>query len=283
MVETLDIVKLALHEDLAGDLIDVTTDWLVDPELKGEAWIEAREDAIISGLSVVREVFVAIDPEIQFTALCEDGAHVRPLNRVATVYGRAASILKAERTALNFLTHLSGVATKTAELVEKTKPYGTRIWCTRKTTPGLRRLEVSAVRAGGGDTYRDSLYDKVLVKDNHLGMIGGIDALGRTLDINGAVDARVKDGKLEVASLYELELAVKMGWEQILLDNFAPEQVREAVERYGKDVSLEASGGITADNIVEYAATGVHAISIGQLTHSVRSVDFALEVDWSIT
>ncbi len=281
--ETLDIVKLALEEDLAGTLTDVTTDWLVDPELQGEAWIEAREDAHIAGLGVAHEVFLAIDPQIIFTPLCEDGDRVRPLNRVASVYGKAVSILKAERTALNFLTHLSGVATKTAELVSLTKPYGTKIWCTRKTTPGLRRLEVSAVRAGGGDFYRDSLFDKVLVKDNHLGIIGGIEGLARKLDINGEPDARVKDGKVEVASLYELELAVKMGWTQILLDNFAPEQVREAVERYGKDVSLEASGGITTDNIREYAATGVEAISIGQLTHSVRSVDFALEVDWSIT
>ncbi|MBK6766875.1 MAG: nicotinate-nucleotide diphosphorylase (carboxylating) [bacterium] len=217
MVETADILKLALEEDLAGDLIDVTTDWLVDPELKGEAWIEAREDAIISGLGVVRDVFLTIDTEIQFSALCDDGARVRPLNRVATVYGRAASILKAERTALNFLTHLSGVATKTAELVELTKQHGTKIWCTRKTTPGLRRLEVAAVRAGGGDTYRDSLFDKVLVKDNHLGMIGGMEALGRMLDINGDTDARVKDGKVEVASLFELDLAVKMGWSKYCL------------------------------------------------------------------
>ncbi len=281
-VETEDIIRLAIEEDLAGDMMDVTTDWLVDRELHGEAWIEAREDAIIAGLDVARQVFYCIDPDLQFTALCADGDHVRPLNRVASVFGRAVSILKAERTALNFLTHLSGVATKTAELVHLTRPYGTKIWATRKTTPGLRRLELAAVRAGGGDTYRESLFDKVLVKDNHLGIIGGIEALSRKLDINGELDPRIADGKVEVASLYELEIAVRMGWKRILLDNFAPEQVREAVERYATVVELEASGGITTSNIRAFAATGVCAISIGQLTHSVRSVDFALEVDWSV-
>ncbi|MCB9357128.1 MAG: carboxylating nicotinate-nucleotide diphosphorylase [Calditrichaeota bacterium] len=283
IIETMDIVRLALEEDLTGDMIDVTTDSLVDPELSGEAWIEAREDAIIAGLSVAKEVFRAVDPEVVFTPLCADGDHVRPLNRVASINGKAVSILKAERTALNFLTHLSGVATKTAELVQLTGPYQTKVWATRKTTPGLRKLELDAVRAGGGDTYRENLFERVLVKDNHIGIIGGIEALTRRLDINGEADPKFLDGKVEVASLHELELAVGMGWKQILLDNFAPEQVREAVERHGHEVALEASGGIHTGNIREYAATGVPAISIGQLTHSVRSVDFALEVDWSIT
>ena len=282
ITEQTEIIRLALEEDLASG-VDVTTDWLVDPSLAGEAWIEAREDAIIAGLDTVREVFFAVDPDVLVTPLCEDGAHVRPLNRVVSIYGKATSILKAERTALNFLTHLSGVATKTAELVEFTRPYGTKVWCTRKTTPGLRRLEVEAVRAGGGDTYRDSLFAKVLIKDNHLSIIGGIDSLAKRLVGDPDASLNLAEGKIEVASLYELELAIKMGWKQILLDNFAPEQVREAVERFSKDVSLEASGGITAENIREYAATGIEAVSIGQLTHSVRSVDFALEVDWSVS
>lgn len=282
ITEQTEIIRLALEEDLASG-VDVTTDWLVDPSLVGEAWIEAREDAIIAGLDTVREVFFAVDPDVLVTPLCEDGARVRPLNRVVSIYGKATSILKAERTALNFLTHLSGVATKTAELVEFTRPYGTKVWCTRKTTPGLRRLEVEAVRAGGGDTYRDSLFAKVLIKDNHLSIIGGIDSLAKRLVGDPDASLNLAEGKIEVASLYELELAIKMGWKQILLDNFAPEQVREAVERFSKDVSLEASGGITAENIREYAGTGIEAVSIGQLTHSVRSVDFALEVDWSVS
>lgn len=277
-----EIIRLALEEDLASG-VDLTTDWLVDPALVGEAWIEAREDAIIAGLETVREVFAAVDPEVLVTSLCEDGARVRPLNRVISIYGKAISILKAERTALNFLTHLSGVATKTAELVDIARPYGTKVWCTRKTTPGLRKLEIAAVRAGGGDTYRDSLYGKVLIKDNHLSILGGIDSLAKRLD--GDLDAGINlaGGKIEVASMYELEVAVRMGWKQVLLDNFAPEQVREAVERFSKDVSLEASGGITTENIREFAATGIEAVSIGQLTHSVQSVDFALEVDWSVS
>ncbi|MBK6910088.1 MAG: carboxylating nicotinate-nucleotide diphosphorylase [bacterium] len=281
ITEQMEIIRLALDEDLAGG-VDVTTDWLVGPDVKGEAWIEAREDAIVSGLDIVRNVFLAVDNDLMVTPLCEDGARVRPLNRVISVYGHANAILKAERTALNFLTHLSGVATKTSELVELTRAYGTKIWCTRKTTPGLRRLEVAAVRAGGGDTYRDNLYEKILVKDNHLGVMGGMDVLAKKVEHDPAAMLNLEAGKVEVASLYELELAVKMGWRQILLDNFAPEQVREAVERYSKVVGLEASGGITTTNIRDYAATGIEAISIGQLTHSVRSVDFALEVDWSV-
>ncbi len=282
ITEQTEIIRLALEEDLASG-VDVTTDWLVDPSLVGEAWIEAREDAIIAGIETVRDVFAAVDPEVLVTPLCEDGARVRPLNRVVSIYGKATSILKAERTALNFLTHLSGVATKTAELVELTRPYGTKVWCTRKTTPGLRRLEVEAVRAGGGDTYRDSLFAKVLIKDNHLSIIGGIESLAKRLIGDPDANLNLAEGKIEVASLYELELAIKMGWKQVLLDNFAPEQVREAVERFSKDISLEASGGITTENIREYAATGIEAVSIGQLTHSVRSVDFALEVDWSVS
>lgn len=282
ITEQTEIIRLALEEDLASG-VDVTTDWLVDPALVGEAWIEAREDAIIAGLETVRDVFTAVDPEVLVTPLCGDGARVRPLNRVVSIYGKAVSILKAERTALNFLTHLSGVATKTSELVDVTRPYGTKIWCTRKTTPGLRRLEVAAVRAGGGDTFRDSLFAKVMIKDNHLSIIGGIDSLAKRLIDDPDADINLAEGKIEVASLYELELAIKMGWKQVLLDNFAPEQVREAVERFSKEVSLEASGGITTENIRDYAATGIEAISIGQLTHSVRSVDFALEVDWSVS
>ncbi|MCB1061092.1 MAG: carboxylating nicotinate-nucleotide diphosphorylase [Calditrichaeota bacterium] len=282
ITEQLDIIRLALEEDLASG-VDVTTDWLVDPELIGEAWIEAREDAVISGIDIVSEVFKAVDSEIVVTPLCDDGARVRPLNRVISVYGKARSILKAERTALNFLTHLSGVATKTAELVDATRAFGTKIWCTRKTTPGLRKLEVAAVRAGGGDTFRDSLFEKILIKDNHLGVIGGMESLAKRFEEDPDAQLNMREGKIEVASLYELDLAVRMGWKQILLDNFTPEQVREAVERCATVASLEASGGITHENIRDFAATGVEAISIGQLTHSVRSVDFALEVDWSVS
>ncbi|NUO18091.1 carboxylating nicotinate-nucleotide diphosphorylase [bacterium] len=281
ITEQLEIIRLALEEDLASG-VDVTTDWLVETSLVGEAWIEARENAYISGLNTVKEVFAAIDPEVVVTPLCEDGAKVRPLNRVVSIFGKASSILKAERTALNFLTHLSGVATRTAELVEIARPYGTKVWCTRKTTPGLRRLEIEAVRAGGGDTYRDSLYSKILIKDNHLSIIGGIESLAKRLEGDLDAEMNLREGKIEVASLYELDVAVRMGWKKVLLDNFAPEQVREAVERYAKDVSLEASGGIHLGNIREYAATGIEAVSVGELTHSVDSIDFALEVDWSV-
>ena len=278
--ETKNIIRLALEEDLTDDK-DVTTDWLIRADQTGEGWVEARQDAVVSGLLPFKEVFLMVDPTIEVTLLCEDGAQVNPLNRVATVSGKAAAILKAERTALNFLSHLSGVATKTAEFVAATSEWKTDILCTRKTNPGLRELEVVAVRHGGGDTFRKNLAEAVLVKDNHLGLIGGVEGLGEIIKASQEDLGFLTSGKLEVQSMYELELAVKMGWKQILLDNFTVEQVTEAVDRWGEAVSLEASGGIHEENLKEYAATGVHAISMGAITHSVKIVDFSLEVDWN--
>jgi nicotinate-nucleotide pyrophosphorylase (carboxylating) len=279
--ELSSIIRLALDEDLTS-LGDITTDWLIQEDQTGEGWVEARQDAVVSGLLPFRDVFLAVDPSLEITLLCEDGATVKPLNRVATISGKAASILKAERTALNFLSHLSGIATHTAELVAATREWKTQILCTRKTSPGLRELEVAAVRHGGGDTFRSNLSETVLIKDNHLGLIGGVEALWERLKANPGNPQQLRTGKLEVASMYELELAVKMGWRQILLDNFTVEQVAEAVTRWGRVVHLEASGGINSGNLKQYAATGVHAVSMGELTHSVRVADFSLEVEWNL-
>lgn len=277
--ETKNIIRLALEEDLA-ERGDITSDWLIGEELTGDGWVEARQDAVVSGLTAFKEVFMAVDSSLEVTLLCEDGANVKPMNRVATIAGNAKSILKAERTALNFLSHLSGVATRTAELVAATREWNTQILCTRKTNPGLRELEVAAVRHGGGDTFRANLSEAVLVKDNHLGMIGGVEGLEELLRSSDEHKDYLISGKLEVLTMYELETAVKMGWKQLLLDNFTVEQVAEAVERWGNVVHLEASGRINESNLTDYAATGVHAISMGVITHSARIVDFSLEVEW---
>jgi nicotinate-nucleotide pyrophosphorylase (carboxylating) len=273
------VIRLALEEDIPRNL-DVTTDWLIPASEYGKAWIESRQEAVVAGIEIVREVFSEVDSALSIEMLSRDGDRVKPLQKVLTCAGSAASILKAERTALNFLSHLSGIATHTETLVEIAKPYGTKVWCTRKTTPGWRRMEVDAVRAGGGDTFRASLDEHILVKDNHLGLIGGIEGLRRALEVSPNRSEILRDGKTEVSSLDELDQAIEMGWTKILLDNFTPDQVREAVLKHAHHAELEASGGINRSNLIDYAKTGVEAVSLGELTHSIRAADFALEVSW---
>ncbi|RPH93895.1 carboxylating nicotinate-nucleotide diphosphorylase, partial [candidate division KSB1 bacterium] len=234
---------------------------------------------------VAAEVFRAVDSSLTVSKSVRDGDSVAKMQRVVDVQGNAASILKAERTALNFLCHLSGIATHTHLFVEAVRPWGTVILCTRKTTPGLRRLEVEAVRHGGGDAYRTNLSDAILLKDNHTGILGGMPGIHKKLaDIMkkrpSDYDELLRKGKIEASSLEDVEAAVEMGWGQILLDNFSPAEVAEAVHKWGKRVFLEMSGGVNLDNVRQYAATGVHAISIGAITHSSKAMDFSLEVDW---
>jgi nicotinate-nucleotide pyrophosphorylase (carboxylating) len=280
------LIRRALDEDAAGNR-DMTSDLLIDPRVTGTAWIEAREDAVVSGLSVVVDVFAAVDQKVQTRALVPDGTRVPRMQRVMDISGPATSILKAERTALNFLTHLSGVATHTWQFVDATRQWKTTILCTRKTLPGLRALEVAAVRHGGGDAYRTNLTDAVLIKDNHLGILGGMSGVRQRLtemrrNDAESVDKLLSTGKIEVSTLDELDEAVEMGWKQMLLDNFTHSDVAEAVKRFSDKVFLEMSGGINLSNVAEFAATGVHAISIGALTHSSRAADFSLEVEWNI-
>ncbi|HEY3294407.1 MAG TPA: carboxylating nicotinate-nucleotide diphosphorylase [bacterium] len=280
------LIRVALNEDIAGNR-DMTSDLFVGAEVTGTAWIEAREDAVVSGLPVVAAVFAEVDPGVKLQALVMDGARVVRLQRVMELSGPARSILKAERTALNFLTHLSGVATHTRRFVDVTAPWKTTILCTRKTLPGLRALEIAAVRHGGGDAYRTNLTDAVLLKDNHLGILGGMDGVRRCLEDmrrtdEHALSGLLADGKIEAGSLDELEKAVAMGWSHVLLDNFTPADVAEAVKRHGNAVYLEMSGGVNLSNAVDYASTGVHAISVGALTHSSKAVDFSLEVEWNV-
>jgi nicotinate-nucleotide pyrophosphorylase (carboxylating) len=274
----------ALSEDLLQNR-DFTSDLFVDDTVTGNGWIEARQNAVVSGLSVARAVFEIVDPTLHTRRLIEDGKRVRKLERVLEISGKAGSILRAERTALNFLCHLSGVATYTSLFVEATRKWGTKILCTRKTTPALRDFEVAAVRHGGGDAYRTNLSDSVLLKDNHIGIVGGMAFVRRKVDQLRKEDPALlkcvlHDGKIEVGSLHELDEAVDMGWQQILLDNFEVADAEEAVRRYGARVFLEISGGVNLKNVADFAATGVHAISVGAITHSSRAVDFSLEVEW---
>jgi len=285
-VDLEQLIRAALDEDIVGGR-DMTSDLFVESGVTGTAWIEAREEAVVSGLGVVSAVFAGVDPAIRTKLLVGDGALVSRLQHVMDISGPASSILQAERTALNFLTHLSGVATHTRKFVDATRKWNTKILCTRKTLPGLRALEIAAVRHGGGEAYRTNLSDAVLIKDNHLGILGGLKDVRRRVEEVRRRDARAAEdllnsGKIEVSSLDELAEAQAMGWKHVLLDNFTPTDVATAVKRFGQDVYLEMSGGINLSNVVEFAATGVHAISIGALTHSSRAVDFSLEVEWNI-
>ncbi len=278
------LIREALAEDLIGGR-DMTSDLFVDPEVTGVGWIEARESAVVSGVDVAERVFLAVDPQLDVKERLRNGAEIGRLERVLDVRGRASSILRAERTALNFLGHLSGIATRTREFVKAARGTRTQILCTRKTLPGLRSLEVEAVRHGGGDAYRTNLSDAVLLKDNHLGILGGMAGVAVRLQTLRRRDAEsaermLQNGKIEASSLRELQQAVEMGWRQVLLDNFTPEDVVTAVAMWGDRVYLEVSGGVNAGNIASYAAAGPHAISIGAVTHSSRAIDFSLEVEW---
>jgi len=278
------LIRNALTEDLPNGH-DLTSECFVPESAAGSGWIEARHEAVVSGLDVAVRVFRMVDPAVEAKLAVADGARVSRLQRVVELRGHFRSILAAERTALNFLCHLSGIATRTREFVDAVSPWGTKILCTRKTTPGLRGVEIAAVRHGGGDVYRTHLSDAVLLKDNHEGILGGMRAVRVRLEELQREDAPtaarvLRDGKIEASTLDDVAEAVAMGWPQILLDNFSPADVAEAVQRWGERVFLEVSGGVNLSNVREYAATGVNAISIGAITHSATAADFSLEVQW---
>jgi len=272
------VVGDALAEDGAGE--DITTDAVVPPELRGSAVIVAKEAGVVAGLPVAAAVFHTTDPSLSFQMRVPDGARVAAGETVAQVEGRVASILRAERVALNFLQRLSGIATATARLVEAVAGLPTRILDTRKTTPGLRPLERYAVRMGGGQNHRYNLADGILVKDNHWRAVRA-----QSGDIAGAVRRlreRAPQGlrvEVEVTSPTEAEEALAAGADILLLDNMGPEEMRQAVEAARGRALTEASGGITLRNVRAVAETGVDFISVGVLTHSAPALDISLELE----
>ncbi len=280
-----DLVRSALTEDLPTGS-DATCELFVTANQLGSGHIEARSNCVISGLDVVIEVFRQRDGTIRLQPLVANGSHVSAFQRIMEIEGAAASVLSAERTALNFLGHLSGIASLTREFVKRVQPFGTKILGTRKTTPCLRELEVKAIRDGGGDVYRCDLSSAVLIKDNHAAISGGARAISQLvrnlMDSNPQVCSKLlESGKIEAQSIEDVQVAVESGWKHVLLDNFPPADVHRVVRVYGDRVMLEVSGGVTLENIESYAATGVPLISIGALTHSAKSADFSLEMEWS--
>ena len=271
-VDTLErVVAAALAEDVGTG--DVTTDATVDASARGTAQLLVKEPGVVCGLEVAAEVFRALDRDVHFEPLVEDGAWVDGPTEVATVAGPLRAILTGERTALNFLGRLSGIATLTRRYVDAVAGTGAAILDTRKTTPGLRAFEKQAVAAGGGRNHRFGLYDGVLIKDNHLRAAGSVGlAVERA---RGATDLPIE---VECDTLDQVAEALDEGVDAILLDNMTPDGLLAAVVLTSGRARLEASGGITLENVRAIAETGVDEISIGALTHSARSLDVSLEL-----
>ncbi len=267
------IIDSALEEDLGPG--DITTEAIVDLSMKGEARLIAKEEIILAGIEVFSRVFSRLDPEIVVETKYRDGEAVSNGEDIGIVKGSMRGILSGERTALNFLQRLSGIATLTRKYVERTDSSKVRVIDTRKTTPGLRILEKYAVRRGGGFNHRFGLFDGILIKDNHIAVAGSITkALAR---IKGRVPHTLRI-EVEVEDIKGVEEAIGAGADAILLDNMSLKETREAVSIAGGRVLLEASGGITLESIEEVSKTGIDLISVGAITHSARSVDISLEV-----
>jgi len=265
------VVREALAEDVGA--ADITTLATVSAEAHAEAQIVAKAAGVIAGLPVAQRVFHHLDPSVEFRSVANEGAAVRSGETVARVFGRAHPILTGERVALNFLQHLSGIATRTARFVALVQGTRARITDTRKTVPGLRVLAKYAVRAGGGHNHRLGLYDAVLIKENHAAAAGGI---GPAVTHARAYAPHTMRIEVEVRDLREVDQALDAGADVLLLDNFTVEQIREAVEKIGSRALTEASGGITEENVAAIAAAGVDVISVGALTHSVTALDLSL-------
>jgi nicotinate-nucleotide pyrophosphorylase (carboxylating) len=270
-----DLVRSALAEDAARK--DATTRLLVDATRVGDAVLRAKGPGVVSGHAAAREVFRTLDPTIAYSAVAPDGAAVARGAVVARVYGHVRAILSAERTALNFLQHLSGVATAAAAFVAKVQGTGVAILDTRKTTPGLRLLERAAVVHGGARNHRANLAAMVLVKDNHIAAAGG---LGAALEKLGA--AAIAASEIEVASLEELRLLRETPPKRVMLDNFEPGAVREAVAEirgWPAASEIEVSGGVTLDSVAAYAIPGVDFISVGAITNRAGVLDMSLDLE----
>ncbi len=267
------LVRTALLEDL-GRAGDITADAIVPADQQAKLVMRARQPGVIAGLDVARCVFQTVSPAIGLRAERPDGSAVEPGQIIAIIDGPARSLLTGERTALNFLCHLSGVASATASLVTAVNGTRAQIVCTRKTMPGLRALEKYAVRAGGGANHRFGLDDAVLIKDNHIALAGSLRTAVERVKANVGHMVKIE---AEVDTLSQLEEALATGVDAVLLDNMTTEQLAQAVSMAGGKVITEASGRITAATAPAIAATGVDLISVGWLTHSAASLDIGLD------
>lgn len=271
------VVRAALLEDFgrAGDITSAAT---IPKGAQARGLIRARDAGVVAGLQPVRLAFQLVDPALRFEAARCDADTISAGETVATVEGSARAILAAERVALNFLGHLSGVATATSRLVAAIAATGAKakLTCTRKTTPGLRALEKAAVRAGGGSNHRFGLDDAILIKDNHIAVAGGVAA---ALDLARKAAGHLVRTEIEVDSLSQLEAALEAGAEIVLLDNFSVADLAGAVRFSRGRAILEASGGVTLETVAAIAATGVDYVSSGAITHSAPNLDIGLDIE----
>ena len=268
------LVKNALKEDIGKG--DWTTQSLVDPNCSGTAQVFSRSSGVISGIGIFTEVFHQIDETIIVETHLRDGDAIQRDEIVLCLTGRLAGLLTGERTALNFLGRMSGIAGMTRRFVDAVAGTGVEILDTRKTTPLLRELEKAAVRHGGGGNHRSGLYDMILIKENHIAAAGGIPAALRKVQeflLNAKINVPIE---IEVRNLDELKQVLEFRFDRIMLDNFRPETARQAVEIVNGRCPLEISGGVNLENICEFAQTGVQYISVGALTHSAPAHDFSM-------
>lgn len=269
-----DVLEKAYKEDMPSG--DITTDYIVPENAYSRAYMITKQEGVIAGIEICVEAFKMLDPDIKINTLVKDGDFVEAGTRILEIEGKSRALLKAERTALNLLQRLSGIATITRLYVEKIIGYDTKVADTRKTTPGLRALEKYAVRAGGGTNHRFSLSDGVLIKDNHIKAAGGIKKAVEAAREHIPHTARIE---VETETLEQVREALESGADIIMLDNMPADIMKQAVEIIKHRAVTEASGNVTLDNIQEIAATGVDIISVGALTHSVKSLDISLKFE----
>lgn len=275
-----EIIDNALREDIGdGDHSSLAC---VPADAKGKATLYIKDEGILAGVELAEIIFKRYDPELKVEVFMRDGARVQKGDVVFTVSGASRSILATERLVLNFMQRMSGIATQTRKIVDLLDGLDTQLLDTRKTTPGIRYMEKWAVRIGGGKNHRFALYDMIMLKDNHVDYAGGIrQAIERT---NAYLGETGKDLKIEIEVRNEAELqeVLEVGHvDRIMLDNFTPERIQAVIGTIPSQYEIEASGGITLDNIRSYAETGVHFISVGALTHSFKSLDMSLKADFS--
>jgi nicotinate-nucleotide pyrophosphorylase (carboxylating) len=272
------LIEIALKEDIGSG--DITTDNLIDPQLKGKGLIIAKESLVVAGLNVAKQVFQYLDSEVIFKSEYDDGDFVKKGDMLVNVEGRLRALLSGERTALNFLQHLSGISTLVRSYVNEISDKNIRLVDTRKTTPGLRGLEKYAVRVGGAYNHRIGLYDGVLIKDNHIAAFGGIK---KAIDHIRSQVSHLLKIEVEVSDLDQVKEALESKADVIMLDNMTIKQIKEATAFIDNRAIVELSGGITKSDLKSLSDTGVDIISVGALTHSARCVDISMQITPNLT
>lgn len=272
------LIDIALKEDIGPG--DITTDHLIDPQLKGKGFIIAKELLVVAGLNIAKQVFQYLDSEVIFESEYEDGDFVNKGDTLAEVKGKLRALLTGERTALNFLQHLSGISTLVRSYVNELSEKNIRLVDTRKTTPGWRVLEKYAVRVGGAYNHRIGLYDGILIKDNHIAAFGGI---RKAIDHIRTQVPHLLKIEVEVSNLNQVKEALEAKADVIMLDNMSVKKIKEATALINSRAVVELSGRITKGNLQALADTGVDIISVGALTHSARSVDISMQILSNLT